>query len=68
MLNIIELNMLSTENPCIKYPVIITIIAFMINRNSPRVIIVIGIVNIISIGFAIVFSMVSTIATIIAVV
>lgn len=59
---------LSTVNPFIKYPAINTIIALIINRNKPKVIIVIGIVKSINIGRTNVFRNPSTIATIIAVV
>ncbi len=59
---------LVTRNPSIKNPAIITITAFITNKNSPSEIIVKGMVRITNIGFAIKFSIPSITATIIAVV
>ncbi len=63
MLNSNPPNILSTSNPFITYPIIIIIIAFIINKNSPNVRIVNGIVKNINIGFAIMFNIANSIAT-----
>jgi len=63
MLNNKAQRILVTVNPSIKYPVNNTIMALIINKNNPNVIIVNGMVKNINIGLINVLRNPSTIAT-----